>query len=296
MLSKKSAITLLISILVSISFYAQNGTIISDSIFSKTLNKYKNFSVYLPPSYNLDSIELKRYPVIYLLHGLGGKPLDWDTHGDLNNQVTKAIIDSIIPETVIVLPDGEATYYMNNIHKEYEYEDFFFKEFLPFIEATYNCGGAKEQRGVAGLSMGGFGTLLYALHHPDMFVAGSALSPAVRTDEEMLALTDKGFAIRYKTAFGSPQTPKDRINPFYNNNSIIYLVKHLKEEDKGQVKLYIDIGDDDYLYKGNSTLHIVMKDLDIPHEYRVRNGGHAWEYWRTGLIDALSFITDNFKD
>lgn len=268
------------------------GSIKIDSIYSTKLQKYSTYSIYLPEGYH-QNITAK-YPVIYLLHGMGGGPFDYEKNASLSEQVNTAIKDSILPKTLIVMPDGEATYYMNNIHKEYEYEDFFFEELIPHIESTFKCKTGKENRGVAGLSMGGFGALLYAFHHPELFVAASAMSPAVRTDEEILALTDKAFERRYKTALGSPKTKAERISTFYNSNSILYLAKHLPESKKNLVQLYIDCGDDDFLYKGNSTLHITFRNNHIPHEYRVREGGHTWEYWTSGLITALQFITKNF--
>lgn len=288
----KHLITLLLTLTITSGLFAQNDTIVTDSINSKILKNFQKFNVYLPPSY-ADSTA-KKFPVVYLLHGLGGTYSDWGIHGNLKNQISTGIIDSILPEMVIIMPGGETSYYMNNIKKEYEYEDFFFKELIPYAEQKFRCISTKESRGIAGLSMGGFGTLLYAFHHPDMFVAASALSPAVRTDKEMISMSDKGFAERYKTPFGEFKTPAERINDFYNKNSIIYLAEHLPDADKGKVKLYIDIGDDDYLYAGNSTLHMVLRNKKIPHEYRVRDGGHNWDYWKSGFLNALTFISVNF--
>jgi enterochelin esterase-like enzyme len=66
------------------------------------------------------------------------------------------------------------------------------------------------------------------------------------------------------------------------------------KEKLKSIRFYIDCGDDDFLYKGNSALHVKMRDLEIPHEYRVREGGHVWSYWRTGLFDGLKFISQTF--
>jgi len=72
------------------------------------------------------------------------------------------------------------------------------------------------------------------------------------------------------------------------------MVKNMPESQKNAVRFWIDCGDDDFLYKGNSMLHILMRDLNIPHEFRIRDGKHTWEYWRTGLPDALNYITQGF--
>ena len=100
---------------------------------------------------------------------------------------------------------------------------------------------------------------------------------------------------RFQIALGKIKEGEERITDFWNSNSILYLIENMTEEQKNQVQFYIDIGDDDYLYKGNSILHIMMRDANIDHEYRVRDGGHNWEYWRSGLEDALSFINSNFR-
>ena len=74
----------------------------------------------------------------------------------------------------------------------------------------------------------------------------------------------------------------------------IHLIETVDLEKLKSIRFYIDCGDDDFLYKGNSTLHIKMRDLEIPHEYRVRNGGHEWGYWRIGLFDGLQYISQTF--
>ena len=271
---------------------SQESFIKTDSLKSDILHKTKKFNIYLPKDYKNSNQE---YPVIYLLHGFGGDYTDWVDNGNVKATTDKAISDSILPNMIIVMPDGEGTYYMNNINKGYEYEDFFFNELIPYINTHYNTLTDKTHTGIAGLSMGGFGSLLYAFHHTNTFVAAAALSPAVRTDDEIIALSKKSFYHKYGTAFGDPINANDRINSFYNGNSILYLAAHNNSGKNFPVKLYIDIGDDDYLAKGSAMLHITLKDQKIPHEYRVRDGGHTWEYWRTGLLNALTFISNNFN-
>jgi enterochelin esterase-like enzyme len=62
-----------------------------------------------------------------------------------------------------------------------------------------------------------------------------------------------------------------------------------------KVRYYIDCGDDDFLIRGNCALHILLSDRKIPHEFRVRDGAHTWVYWRTGIVDGLSFIGRSFN-
>ena len=66
-------------------------------------------------------------------------------------------------------------------------------------------------------------------------------------------------------------------------------------DDLKKVRYWIDCGDDDFLSRGNSLLHVALIDKGVPHEYRVRDGAHNWTYWRTGIVDALAFIGDSFR-
>ena len=264
---------------------------------SQILGKGKHYSIYLPPGYSSSE---RTYPVVYLLHGGGQGPVvnkhkSWIQHGDLQRIVDSAIHKGTLSPMIIVMPNAEMTYYMNNINGDYQFEDFFIKELIPHIEQNYRCRTEKRYRAIAGLSMGGFGALLYSLHHPTLFSASASLSGAVRTDEQINALSHQQFLRRFQIALGKIKEGEERITDFWNSNSILYLIENMTEEQKNQVQFYIDIGDDDYLYKGNSILHIMMRDANIDHEYRVRDGGHNWEYWRSGLEDALSFINSNFR-
>ena len=107
-------------------------------------------------------------------------------------------------------------------------------------------------------------------------------------------LLSQGSKVYDSLSFRSDILKKKEKFSIWNRNSVLYLVNRMPEEQKRAVHFYLDIGDDDPFYKGNSLLHIAMCDLNIPHEYRVRDGGHVWEYARTGLADALTFISQGF--
>ena len=77
-------------------------------------------------------------------------------------------------------------------------------------------------------------------------------------------------------------------------NTILYLINHIAEEQKRKVRIYLDIGDEDFLDKGNTLLDISIRDLSILYEYRVRGKGHNWGYWKSGLPNALKFISNDW--
>ena len=283
----------LIATLISNVILAQESQVFDSlTIKSNILKKEKTFALYLPKGYELSQ---RKYPVLYLLHGGGGNQNDWIQKGELQRIADKAIEEGKAAPMIIVMPDAEMTFYMNNVSGKYQFEDFFMQELIPFIEKNYRCRSEKRYRAISGLSMGGYGSLLYAIHHPELFSACAAKSPAIRTDEQIVEIPHNEYLRRFRSAMGELKEGEPRITEFWNQNSILFLVKQMKEEQKKLVRIYIDIGDDDFLYKGNSLLHVLMRYLNIPHEFRVRNGTHEWEYWRSGLPDVLAFVTESFR-
>lgn len=273
-------------------YYTSGKVMESLSFQSKILGKEVKYSIYLPSDYDNST---RQFPVVYLLHGYTDNETAWVQFGEVNLSADRAIADRRIPPMIIVMPDAGVTWYINDVLGKVKYEDMFFQELIPYMEKTYRIRQGKEFRGISGLSMGGYGALVYSLHHPDMFAACAAFSAAVRTDEEMLAMDQTEFNNRFAALYGDPGNPKERLGPNYRKNSVLDLLKNLKDSDKDKVRFMIDCGDDDFLYRGNSAMHVLMRDLNIPHEYRVRDGSHSWIYWRSGITSALQFIGESFK-
>ena len=88
--------------------------------------------------------------------------------------------------------------------------------------------------------------------------------------------------------------PDDTIEAYAKRHSALTMARELPVEDLNSVRWYIDCGDDDFLYEGNSLVHMAMRKRDINHEYRVREGGHRWSYWRSALPTVLSFVSESF--
>ena len=261
------------------------------SMTSTILGRNVNYVIYLPADYETSN---RNYPVVYLLHGYSDNENAWVQFGEVNLTADRAIANREIPPMIIVMPDAQTTWYMNDEKGLVKYEDMFFQEFIPYIDKTYHTRAKKEFRGISGLSMGGFGSLAYSLKHPDMFAACAAFSPAIWTDEEVKAFTGQTFAGTLQTLYGLNKD-KNMLTPIYRKSSVLDLVAQLPKDQIEQVRFYIDCGDDDFLYKGNCTLHMIMRDRQIKHEFRTRNGGHSWVYWRTGILDGLKFIGESFQ-
>ncbi len=261
------------------------------TIQSKILGKDVRYTIYLPYDYETSN---RYYPVVYLLHGFTDNDIAWIQFGEANMIADEGIANREIPAMILVMPDGGVSWYVNNYNDSVRYEDFFFKEFIPYIESHYRILSEKRFRAIAGLSMGGYGSLVLALKHPDMFASCVAFSAGVFTDKEIIDMKDDMWKNLLGVVFGPTLKGEDRITQQFKDNDPLYLFNTLDINKIKSVRYYLDCGDDDFLYKGNSALHVLLRDLNIPHEYRVRDGGHSWTYWRSGLLNGLKFIGTTF--
>lgn len=266
---------------------AQTGKVYDNlSMTSKILKGDRKFAIYLPPDYESSQ---RSYPVLYLLHGGGDDQTGWVQFGEVLHIADKAIRERSATPMVIVMPDASSVKrgYFNDIRGEWRYEDFFFEEFMGHVEKTYRIKKEKRYRAVAGLSMGGEGTFIYALRHPELFSSACPLSAATGPLSPEGA---KDFLKRREISFSTDE----EVNAYFRRYSVVDLINNMPDDQKKSVRWYIDCGDDDFLYEGNSLVHIAMKKKEIPHEFRIRDGGHTWTYWRTALPEVLEFVSSGF--
>lgn len=267
--------------------WSQTGKVLDNlSLKSDILKMNRKYAIYLPPDYETSQ---RSYPVLYLLHGGGDDQTGWVQFGEVQNITDKAIREGSCTAMIIVMPDANTGRrgYFNDIKGDWRYEDFFFQEFMPFIEKTYRTKNEKRYRAVSGLSMGGGGSFMYALHHPELFAAACPMSASTGP----IALDSARTVYRRN----NPGLDDAAIAAYYNRHSALALVNNLPDSSKKAVRWYIDCGDDDFLYEGNSLVHIAMRKRDIPHEFRVRDGAHNWTYWRTALPTVLEFVSMSFR-
>ena len=258
---------------------------------SSVMNRNVRYSIYLPPDYTSSE---RAYPVVYLLHGYTDDNTGWLQYGEVNRYADKAIADGTIPPMIIVMPDADSSWYINSYDGKEAYENFFIKEFIPVIEKSYRIKAEKKYRGIAGLSMGGYGTLIYALKYPSLFAAAAPLSAAVWDDTAMVSIPDEQWERTFAQLYGRGLKGTARLSSAWNSNSVLKLIQTTPVEQLKTVRFWIDCGDDDFLIKGNCLLNIALVEKAVPHEFRIRNGAHNWTYWRTGITDALKFIGDSF--
>lgn len=223
-----------------------SGTVVQGGMTSTWKNRSMKYTVWLPAGYD----DKKTYPFLYLLHGYGDDNNSWISKGGADRIANKYLADGGVP-MVIVMPDGLTDFYRG------AFEDYMFKELMPRLESTYHCN---RQRALAGLSMGGYGTLYYGLKYPDMFLYGYAMSPAT----DVPSFRDLIVAQSDRSVF-----------PYFT----------------------LESGSNDYTVSIESVRACdeMLTGYELPHHFIERSGGHDWNFWPVCLEKALVEIGKVFK-
>lgn len=284
-MKNKLFISLVLCTLFHFNGIAQSAVFESLKFDSKKLGKEVAYSIYLPDDYNTSQ---RNYPVLYLLHGYTDDETMWIQTGEVKEIADKAIDSGDATPMIIVMPNAWDTWYVNQYDGKAPYEDMFFEELIPYIEKTYRAHSKQEFRAIAGLSMGGYGSFLYSLHHPDMFSACAPLSAAIFDDNVMEQRQAKSHKDLFARLFGPGLD-------YWHQNSVLKMLSELDKEKLPRIRYYIDCGDRDGLLEGNFQAHKIMQEKGMKHEFRVRGGGHNWQYWRTALPEVLGFVSGAFR-
>ncbi len=262
--------------------------VVTDSIYSEILGAWRQYNIYLPYSFDIDTS--RTYPILYMLHGMGETNTAWLEYHKFKDVIDLLSLSGEACEMIIVTPNAGGNIMEGNWNGYFNmpgwaYEDFFFNEFLPYIESTYRVIGDKQHRAITGLSMGGGGTTVYAQHHPDMFVAAYAMS----------ALMDLPQVENHPDI--DPESLTGILFKSVMENSAIKYVEEADEACRKQlctVAWFVDCGDDDFLLDRNIEFFHAMREAQVPLQFRVRDGAHVSEYWHQALYICLPFVTRYF--
>ena len=283
-------------VLLFLNGFAQDQLRVMESLTmkSKILNQDIHFSVCLPGSYYIDK---KAFPVVYLLHGLGDDETAWLEYGRISQFADQAVAAKTAVPMIFIMPDGFRSYYVNDYQGTFLYQEMFVKELVPHIDSLFRTIPDSRHRALMGYSMGGFGALTLHLKYPDLFGSTVPLSISIRTDEQYMTEDAVEWEQQWGRLFGGQgQTGAGRITDYYKKNCPFYQLKDFPHSDYGKLKIFIDNGDKEQtLCRSNEELHILMRSLEIPHEFRVRDGGHSFGYWLSALPEGLHFISSVFE-
>ena len=243
-------------------------------IYSESMNREINAIVITPDNYNPDKV---KYPVVYLLHGYSGNFLTWiENVPDL-----RELVD--LYDIIVVCPDGgySSWYFDSPVDEEYKYDTHVAGEIVDFIDENYSTIQNRKGRAITGHSMGGHGALYLAFRHQDIFGAAGSQSGGV----DIRPFPDNW---EISEILGEYEDYPDN----WEKNTVINMTDLLKSDS---LAIIIDCGTDDFFYTVNKNLHNRLTELNIPHEYIERPGGHDWEYWNMSIKDHLIFFNEYFR-
>ena len=252
---------------------------------SKLMNREMPYRVILPKSY--EQAKDRRFPVIYLLHGLTGHFDNWTDKSALKTHAAAY-------DFIIVTPEGDNGWYTDSASVPNDkYESYIVQELIPEIDKNFRTQADRAQRTIAGLSMGGYGSLKFGLKYPDRFaLVGSfsgALGAASWTDK-ILGGSWKALTDSIMSVYGAEGSPTRKENDIYQ------LVRDLTpEKAKALPYVYVDCGTEDFLIGQNRDFASLLLEKKIPHEFRQLPGKHDWPYWDAQVREFLDLAAARIK-
>ena len=245
---------------------------------SKLVGAPLPYNVILPADYKRGSSKHKRYPVVYLLHGLDGSAGDW-----VSDRAHLADHAAQYP-FIIVVPEGRNAWYTDSATVPNEkFESYFIEELIPDVERRFRAIPTREGRAVAGLSMGGYGSLKFGLKHPELFAFAASMSGALgaaawTVDDKLPEFVRPSIARVYGAADTETRPAND----------IFRLVRELTpERTKALPYFYLDCGTEDFLIGDNRDFSALLIEKKVPHEFREMPGTHSWPYWDRQVQEIL---------
>ena len=231
------------------------------SFHSASLEREMRYRIYLPYNY---ATTTRRYPVLYLLHGLFGNYENWDTLTDLANYTAGM-------DWIIVMPDADDSWYTNSATKPQDrFEDYIAKDLIAEIDGKYRTIRDRHERAIAGLSMGGYGAVKFALRNPQSFAFAGSLSGALDAARD-LDRNRPEFAAKLLEVFGPAG------NPARAQNDIFVLLP--KATPAALPYLYLACGTEDRFLPVNREFVAELSRHHVDYEYHETPGDHEWAYW-----------------
>ena len=231
----------------------------------------------------------ERWPVLYLLHGLDGSERDWVEAGRARETLDRLIGEGRIKPLLVVMPMAGNGWYVDNPDPggEGRIAEALTRDLVEHVDRTYPTAACRNGRAVGGLSMGGYGALLYAMDHPDRYAAAFSLSGSLfrpmPQDPEARGRRAKHM---FGGAFGRP-FDWERFNRW---NLFERLPAYIA--DPGRAAIYLAVGEDDFpgLKEGNLAFRRALAEAGIDVPFRIDPGGHVWNLWAAQLEPALAWL------
>lgn len=248
----------------------------TNQLDSRLMGRKMPYRIVLPFGYADAKNSALRYPVIYLLHGLGGEYSNWTDRTKLHEYLE-------MREAILVTPDGGSGWYTDSVSKPDEkWESYIVQELITEIDKKFRTIATREKRAIAGLSMGGFGALKFGLKYPERFVLAGSFSGALGA----ALITEKQFPGAIGKTIDGIFGPAD--SESRKANDIFGIIRSLTpEKTKAIPFIYVDCGTEDFLFKNNRDFVNLLVEKNVPHEFRQLPGAHDWKYWDKQVQEFL---------
>lgn len=284
-LFRKFHFALLLLVLAPLFAYAQREPPVERiRLESKLLGKAIDYSILYPVNYRRPGNEEKRFPVVYLLHGLTGHHTNWVERTGIALYATHH-------DLFLVMVDGGNGWYTDSATAPSDkFESYILQEVMPDVEKRFRVSTEREGRAIAGLSMGGYGSLKFAFKFPSRFALAASMSGALGaatwTDTELKSLEFIRQSL-FKT-FGPAGSSTRAANDLHK------LTREVSAEAiKSLPMIYLDCGTEDILFPGNRSYADLLLERKIPHEFRQLPGNHGWQYWDQQIQAILNLASRN---
>ena len=239
------------------------GTLQERWFYSPELDRDMPYWIYQPPDYGTGG---RRYPVLYMLHGLGGHRDEWIVYG-LINVVDRAIRTGDIPPMIIVLPQGDKEYWVNHANDGPRWGEYVTRDLVRHIDGTYRTLRFASARAIGGLSMGGWGALTNAFKHLNVFGVVGAHSVSLRPEETAVDFLGKGEEFASKDPVALARSA----------------------QGLGRLKIWLDMPSEDPWLERAELLHGILAGRGIEHLWQVDTGEHGYTYWEEHMLDYVRF-------
>lgn len=242
--------------------------------YSCALEKNTGAYVVLPEHRDRKGKE-EKLKVLYLLHGLGDDYTKWVRRTPIERYAKD-------DDWVVVMPDGEKSFYVNCPNGD-AYGDYMGEELPEIMRATFPfISERREDTFVAGLSMGGYGSMKLALTYPDQYSAAACFSGALDADFWFENYPEERYI--YERIFASKEAVKN------TDNDLFYLVGKLKEKGSAIPRIYLSCGTEDSIYPESVTFRKCLDRHQVPYTYEEWEGNHNWVFWDESIRRALKWF------
>jgi putative tributyrin esterase len=263
---------------------AQNASVETIQFRSQLINRIVPYNVILPPDYRRS--RTTRYPVLYLLHGLSGHYSDWLTRTNVTDYAAQYRL-------IVVMPEGNDGWYTDSATVPNDkYESYILKELIPDVQQRYRTIETRFGRGVAGLSMGGYGALKFGLKSPGTFIFAASISGALEAPSWTEKDLGSSGAIHDSvlSVFGPAGTETRKAN------DIFAIVRGLAANRVATLPyFYLDCGTEDGFFSASPQFAALLREKKIPHEFRELPGDHNWAYWDQQVQEVLRIAAQKLR-